>query len=362
MSTPDLPEIAFDEAGNTGADLLNADQPVFALASLSLTSIEAEDLLATIRTPQSRELKFSALKRTQSGRRRLRAVLESRALNSQNVALSLYHKRFLAVAKLVDLLIEPLAHRDGFNFFERGFNLSYCNLLHICLPVFFGAEDVDRLLTAFIGMFRLRSREAVSNFYSVAHELFRKHSNTSVAGPFAPVVASQSMIGEILLHNDKLALDPAIPAFFHQCALWGERLDAPFRLVHDDSKPIFQDKEALESVMAPAEQGQRIGYDRRTFIFPLRAHGIRFGRSHDDSRLQIADLIASAGACWAAGRIPPVDDSPLAQDLAAAGLGRFLFDGVWPTSAVTPTQLGTEDVGGVDVLDHMVEFLARKRT
>ena len=31
------------------------------------------------------------------------------------------------------------------------------------------------------------------------------------------------------------------------------------------------------------------------------------------------------------------------------------------TSAVTPAQLGTEAVSGVDAIDHMTEFLARKR-
>lgn len=361
MSMADPPEVAFDEAGNTGADLLNPDQPVFALASVALLPVEADELLATIRTPQSRELKFSSLKRTESGRRRLRRVLESRVLTPEHVALSLFHKRFHAVGKMVDLLIEPIAHRDGLDFYQRGFNISYCNLLHICLPVFFGAENVDRLLGAFLQMLRRRSQEAVVNFYSIARELFRQHSNTSVAGPFAPIVASESMIGEILLHNDKLSLDPAIPAFSYQCALWGERFDRPFRLVHDDSKPIFQDSEALESLMAPDDQGQRIGYDRRTFIFPLRACGIRFARSQEDPRLQVADLVAGAAACWSAGRIPPVDDSALAQDLNDLGLDRFLVSGVWPSTAISPAELGTEDEGGVDALDYMADFLAKRR-
>jgi hypothetical protein len=356
-----LPEIVFDEAGNTGADLLNAEQPVFSLASVSLYPSEADELLASIRTPQSGELKFSNLKRTESGRRRLRRVLESPALTADRVALSLFHKRFHAVAKMVDLLIEPVAHRDGIDFYRRGFNISYCNLLYICLPVFFGAEKVDRLLTAFIHMFRQRTQEAVANFYKIAHELFQRHSNTSVAGPFAPVVVSESMIGKILLHNDKLSLDPAIPAFFHQCALWGERLDRSFSLVHDDSKPIFQDKEALESLMAPDEQGKQIGYDRRTFIFPLRAHGIRFGRSQEDPRLQLADLIAGAGASWAAGLIASGDKSALAEELDGIDLDKFLVNGIWPSDAIPPAELGTEGKEGIDAVDHMADFLAKRR-
>jgi hypothetical protein len=361
MSTFAPHEVVFDEAGNTGADLLNSDQPVFSLASVLLTQAEADQILSPIRTPQTGELKFSRLKRSDFGRRRLIELLTSPALNSENVALSLFHKRFAAIAKVVDLLIEPLAHRDGHDFFKQGFNLSYCNLLFVCLPVYFGVDSVDRLLAAFINMFRQRTTASVGSFYAIAHDLFDEHSGSEIAGPFAPVVASERMIGEILRYNDKLALDPAIPAFFQQCATWGERLGGPFRVVHDDSKPIFQDKEALESLMAPGEEGQRIGYDRRTFVFPLRAEGIRFAPSAGDPRLQVADLIASSAAHWAASRIPPTRQTTFTEELAAARLDRFLVDGIWPTSAISPAELGTEGEGGIDALEHMTEFLSKKR-
>lgn len=231
MSTLTSTEVAFDEAGNTGADLLNSDQPVFSLASVSLTHAEADELLAPIRTPQTGELKFSRLKRSDSGCRRLLKLLTSPALTSENVSLSLFHKRFVAIAKIFDLLIEPLAHRDGHDFLKQGFNLAYSNLLYVCLPVYFGSDNVDSLLAAFINMFRQRTSESVSSFYIIAHDLFDKHSTSAIAGPFAPVLNSERMIGEILNYNGKLALDPAIPAFFQQCATWGERLGGPFRLV-----------------------------------------------------------------------------------------------------------------------------------
>lgn len=361
MSSVASHEVAFDEAGNTGADLLNTDQPVFSLASVSLTQAEADQLLSRIRTPQTGELKFSRLKRSDSGRRRLLELLASPSLGSENVALSLFHKRFVAIAKIVDLLIEPLAHRDGLDFLEQGFNLSYCNLLHICLPVYFAPDSVDRLLAAFISMFRERTTESVTSFYAIAHDLLAEHSSSEIAGPFAPVVASERVIGEVLRYNDRLALDPAIPAFFQQCATWGERFGGPFRLVHDDSKPIFQDKEALETFMAPGESGQRIGYDRRTFVFPLRAEGIRFAPSASDPRLQVADLIASSAAHWAASRIPPTSQTPFTEDLAAVNLDRFFVDGIWPTSAISPADLGTEGEDGINALEHMTEFLAKWR-
>jgi hypothetical protein len=320
VSTPALPEIAFDEAGNTGADLLNSEQPVFSLASISLGYTEADQLLSTIRTHQTRELKFSRLRRSESGRRRLKELLASPALSPENVVLSLFHKRFMAIAKIVDLLIEPLAHRDGIDFYQQGLNLAYSNLLHICLPVYFGSESVDRLLAAFVDMFRLRTPESVNAFYDFARDLFQKYSSKEIAGPFAPIVASENLIDEVLARCDKLSLDPAIPGFFQQCALWGERFGGPFKLVHDESKPVFQDREVLESFMAPEEEGQRIGYGRRTILFPLRAQGIRFARSQDDPlhRTTTAQYAAAAGEL--PGRCAGNNPEPL---------GRLVVDGSW---------------------------------
>lgn len=106
----DIP-IAFDESGNTGADLLNTDQSVFVLASVCYT--EANQLLDLVFTPQSREAKFKRLKKSRAGERRVISFLQSEFVTAERVKINVFHKRYMVVTKIVDILIETIAHRDG---------------------------------------------------------------------------------------------------------------------------------------------------------------------------------------------------------------------------------------------------------
>lgn len=156
-------------------------------------------------------------------------------------------------------------------------------------------------------------------------------------------------------------MDPAIPAFVQHCAFWGEHFGRPFNLVHDESKPIFQGRKMLEDLMSRGEEEQVIGYDRRKFVFPLRARGITFGRSEDDPRLQVVDLVASASAYWMSGLVSPPDWKGFWEEIKSADILRFGRDTVWPTPEVTPKELDTEFDGGINAADHMAEFLAIHR-
>jgi hypothetical protein len=71
------PNIFFDEAGNTGAALIDPAQPVFVLASVDLTQEESAELLAVVQTPQAQKAKFSALRKSAAGQRRLLDFLGS---------------------------------------------------------------------------------------------------------------------------------------------------------------------------------------------------------------------------------------------------------------------------------------------
>ncbi len=108
----DIP-IAFDESGNTGADLLNTDQSVFVLASVCYTEEEAHQLLDLVFTPQTREAKFKRLKKSRAGERRVISFLQSEFVTAERVKINVFHKRYMVVTKIVDILIETIAHRDG---------------------------------------------------------------------------------------------------------------------------------------------------------------------------------------------------------------------------------------------------------
>jgi len=156
-------------------------------------------------------------------------------------------------------------------------------------------------------------------------------------------------------------LDPAIPAFVEHCAFWGEHFGGPFDLLHDDSKPILQERKVLEDLLSHGEEENVIGYDRRKFVFPLRARRIQFGRSEADSRLQVVDLVASAGTYWMRGLIAPPDRKEFWEDIKTANIQRFVLDAIWPVPHLSPKELGTQYNGGINAATYIAEFLKKHR-
>lgn len=354
------PVIAFDEAGNTGADLLNVNQPVFTLASVCYSIEEAESLLGQILVQGSTEAKFGKLKRSSAGQERLRALLASETIEEDRIKLSFFHKRYIVITKIVDLLIEPVAHRDGIDLYKDGANIAESNIHYNCMPVFCGQKGFDALLESFVKMIRKGDASSVQSFYSTAWMAYDKLRDEEYKACFAPILASEELIAEVLSSNDYRSLDPAIPGFVDHCARWGEQLGA-FDLIHDSSKPLFAEKDMLELLMDPNDAQQLIGHDRRRLLFPLKSRGITFADSKSDVRLQVADLMASAAVFWANGCPGGRTDKKLWTMLDRADINRFTINALWPSTNVTPEEMGTDSGYGVNAADYIGEYLAQRR-
>ena len=354
-------EVVFDESGNTGADLLNQQQPVFALASTCLSREQASLILEPLSTPQTREIKFSRLRRTEAGRRRIIEFLSCSSLDPENIITTLFHKKYMIVTKVVDLLVENLAYEDGIDLYRDGANIAMSNYFYFCMPTFCGEGRTTTLLRRFVEMLRFRTPRNIRRFYVAARAMYEHSTDREFAASLAPILVSERMIGFILANNDRNSLDPAIPAFVQHCSLWGDRFGREYGLIHDDSKPIFQEKETLEIFMSPEEEIHVLGYDRRKFSFPLRASGVRFASSNEDPRLQVADILAGASSYLAAGLVAPPSHIEFWNDLDEANLPRLIRDVIWPSPDVSPRDLGTEFTGGINPVDGMTAFMARHK-
>lgn len=109
-----LPTIYFDEAGNTGQELFNADQPWFVLAALNIEADRARELIASVRVKNYAEIKFTSLKKSRDGREALMTLYDG--LDPESVKAVAYHKRFMITTEIVDLLVETLAHATGMGY------------------------------------------------------------------------------------------------------------------------------------------------------------------------------------------------------------------------------------------------------
>ena len=229
------------------------------------------------------------------------------------------------------------------------------------MPTFCGEGRTTTFLRRFAEMLRFRTPRNIRRFYVAARAMYEHSTDREFAASLAPILVSERMIHFILSNNDKNSLDPAIPAFVEHCSKWGDRFGREYGLIHDDSKPIFQEKETLEIFMSPDEEIHVLGYDRRKFSFPLRASRIRFASSNEDPRLQVADILASATSCWAAGLVVAPSHMELWNGLNEANLLRFVRNVIWPSPDVSPKDLGTEFTGGTNPVDAMTAFMVKHK-
>lgn len=121
-------QIFFDESGYTGPNLLDPQQPIFALASVSTSGDIAREILSSCFPGyQGNEYKFSNLWRSNRGRRGLTSFLSAMRARGNEAFVWYTEKRYLCFTKAIDNLVEPVAHAAGFDFYADGYSRRYAN-------------------------------------------------------------------------------------------------------------------------------------------------------------------------------------------------------------------------------------------
>lgn len=372
MSTDQRPIVAFDESGNTGCDLLNREQPVFVLASVHMTDEIAHELVGK----DLKELKFSKFKKSTKGRQKILEILSSPHIINERVVVTAYHKPFLLVSKIVDILLKPYGHIQGIDVNQQGRNIALANVIYIALAMYLGKEGLRHFLSAFVAMIRTPSEESVESFYNFVAKLaldlerhpFKSddieiayaHVETNLndaleVGNLLSLIHSTRPVAQNLSGNwNYEAFEPAIAALMTHASAWTERLASEFRLVHDPSKPIARSKEYIKAMMSVTEPTVKIGFDRRTLTLPIRSSEVEFCDSIASCQIQVADIVASALMYILKIKHDGKTD-PFAEQLQATRIGDLDFQMfVWPEPKVTPEELGTIGANALEPIQYML--------
>jgi hypothetical protein len=355
------PIVAFDETGNTGQNLLDPSQPVFVLASVNLNCDETRTLIDILSPENGQEFRFAKFRKNASGRVRVLKCLKSELILPEKVKLSVFHKKFMVVTKIVDLLIENLCYKTGFDLYRKGANIALSNLYYTCIPSFCGKGNFEAFLQRFVNMIRSKDNHSIKAFYDNVEKLRTTCTEEEFKEDIDLIISTRLIVNEVLHRTDISALDPAIPGFVHDCAMWSEELGCEFDVVHDQSKPIEHYEEILSYLMAKDEPEAVVGYDRRKMKFPLKATGIKLCDSRQVPQIQIADLIASAYGYWLKGGLGMRVDKRFLAALNDSRITGFLVHPVWPSDKVTPADLGTDREGGTDPNLYVGALIGRQR-
>jgi hypothetical protein len=168
-------ELFLDEAGYTGPDLIDAEQPVFTLASTNIGEAEARSLLESCFGKRQAELKFFRLIKSKRGQSQVVDFVRALDLSRGNCAFYSYHKQFLLLAFLIDFWLEPMMREDGVNLYERGGNIALCNVGYLTLGTCIGIDGRRELLRQFQVMTRDRTGFAFDSFWDSTEKVILEH-------------------------------------------------------------------------------------------------------------------------------------------------------------------------------------------
>jgi hypothetical protein len=353
-------EIFIDESGYTGEHQLDLAQPIFVLSSINLGNEVVAELCAKHFTGvQADELKHSRLAKRPRGRQRILDLVQS--LASMNGAGGVpvatafaAHKQFQLLTLLVDLWVEPAMRRGGIDMYERGANVGFSNMSFCVLNL--APQFLQELLRRFEAMMRRRTPETYNKFWGFIYRALDKPSEIS------PDPQVQNMVREIityfvgseralglphLLGLPEHALDVAFSTVIVTANHWHERAGQPLRFTLDQSKYFAEAKWIWDTLTRPDLPQATFPCNGSGRIhFPLNVEGTRTANSKLFHQLQLADIVAGATAAFCASRADPPLRSDYTDALADAGILSLCISAIWPSSDVTPEEMGTSGMSG----------------
>lgn len=343
-----------DESGNTGVDLLNADQPLFALASTSLDEYVCRSLIAPLLRQGQQEAKYTRLKGTSRGQQALLSFFSSESLSSATTKLMLVDKRFYAITHLVDKLIEPPLFEAGHDLYAGDAHVGLVNVWYFAGRTIFPGHW-DRVLSAFVLALRQRNSTAYADFDRVLRTAAATtpHEDRDLA---TGLLLAHGRLPELLgAFHGMVVFDPAVDMFIALMHKWMEQHPGMLQVTHDRSKPLKNSESFLRKMMTPLAP-RIIGYGQRQVELPLRVAQFDFGDSIVHPQLQVADIVAGAAIdCWRAGTNGR-PRSEYHEQLRESRLLDLLVDGMLPNPNIE--RQNEPEPGQVSLVDGSAAFMA----
>jgi hypothetical protein len=314
--TGQLLEVACDESGYEGENLIGATTDVFAHASVRLSIESAADCIQEIRgriRSPAQEYKSNHLLREKH-----RPVLEwllgplGPILGSAHVHLT--DKTFFVIGKVVDLLAGEVTYAASTGLYQDQRARAMAVTLYREGQRTFGREAWETFLKSFNDLMRARNRRGVG---TSVDSFFRMVDVLRLAGARGRVGEIMGLLWRARPHADALrarlldnpnmipALDPLIPAIVRAVAYWGEGR-RPVSIVHDEHTALTEERIAQLKEIFGDPHPALPRYPRTG-----RLSGLRLVDSRSDSRVQVADFLAGVARKIASDELNDRGDAEL---------------------------------------------------
>jgi hypothetical protein len=285
----DVVEIACDESGFSGTNLLDAASPVITHASIDLCPDEAAEMIAALRSGSRyslHEFKAGQLLRgsgAEGARDRFLAALGGRA------HVHLVDKEYFLVTRVVDLFLAEPSYAAGTRLTQD--QRAAALVLHRDGRA--AGRDWRAFLTAFVDLVRTKRRRApdldsVERFFRARDTLAARSLGRAAEGVLDGL--DRERVGAVLsrMSGDDRSipppLEPMLPALAETVLFWS-RGHRQVLVIHDEQSALTADRlRRLQTVLRDDAGSSPAG------VSPLA--GLVAVDSRDDPRVQVADLLA----------------------------------------------------------------------
>ena len=311
-------EIACDESGFSGTNLLGSATPVITHASVDLRSGEAAELIAALRSGfrcSLEEVKSGQFLRGPGAGAALAGFL---AALGGRAHVHLTDKEFFLVTRIVDLLLVEPSYAAGTRLTQ--------DLRPAALALYragrAAGQDWDAFLAAFVELVRIKRRRQPD--LRLLERFFRSRDALVRDGLGAP---AERVLGELdrarvwavltrIADDDRSIpppLEPMLPALAETVLFWsGGRRQV--LVIHDEQSALTAGRLRRLQQALTGGAGQDGAGRLPAGVSPLA--GLVTVDSRDDPRVQVADLLAGVARRWPAA----VDDGPLEPFLSPTSL------------------------------------------
>lgn len=335
--------VYFDEAGNNGPNLLDADQPVFVLAANCFDDEKADELIKKLAIQNGQEAKFKKLRDSEKGKRKILALLSEVIAEKEKVKVTVYHKKYMAMGLLLDFLVEPLYAAQGRNFAANKRNICTNNIFFYMLDRCYGVGTLDSLLVKFKKLVEDRDSKSITDFYSTVRSIKASPLDVHKQLDFRWILGSETNVEDHLQFLNKNNLDPVQSGIFTQAQYWESEFNGPFNIIHDESNNLEQSLDYFNRFIDQESLPFKAGTDDRIITLPLKVKKVSIKDSKLVSQIQVSDIIAGAIAYYLKQVILAEqgrEKENLFYQLQELGIESLIVHHVWPELKFTPEQYG----------------------
>jgi hypothetical protein len=342
--------IYFDEAGNTGSDLMNREQTLYVLSSSIIQENKAKEIIENY-FGKDKTLHFKKLKQSKANQKILINLLhDNETILKENIKSCYYDKKFLIVCQMLNYLFEPQVYDNGIDYYDNGMNIAHANMFYICSYSFCGTEKMDKVLKSFVDM--IRTYKEINLFFRELEDAIELCLNNDFKMEFYTLLRTEKEISKYLVNVEKYILDPAIHALIGLIEQWLNKLNDYIDIVHDRSNSVNVTKKYLEILININTNPINIGYGEYKSTLPLKVNSFRFESSELSYSIQLCDLIASS-IFFINNDKEEIDKLEFKEELIQIIKDWNTFGSVSPSMNVLPDPKRKKQKGDINPIDYI---------